>query len=167
MNRRHLLRRLATGPALAGASVMGGHPLFAQPATPPAPRGLPPIRIKDIQVVLTAPNGIRLVLVKVLTSEPDLYGWGCATFTQRALVVQTAVEQYLKPFLIGRNVDEIVLVSDEEMHEAARWLWFEFGIAADLSGAASVAALKAKRLSLSPTAHVCAIICGAGTDAVA
>src|SRR5213078_3641558 len=30
-----------------------------------------------------------------------------ATFTQRALVVQTALEQYLKPFLIGRNVDEI------------------------------------------------------------
>ena len=34
-------------------------------------------------------------------------GWGCATFTQRALVVQTAIDQYLKPFLIGRNVDEI------------------------------------------------------------
>ena len=32
---------------------------------------------------------------------------GCATFTQRALVVETAIEKYLKPFLIGRNVDEI------------------------------------------------------------
>src|SRR5215216_6096671 len=30
-----------------------------------------------------------------------------ATFTQRALVVETAIEKYLKPFLIGRNVDEI------------------------------------------------------------
>ena len=45
--------------------------------------------------------------MKVVTSEPGLVGYGCATFTQRALVVQTAVEQYLKPFLIGRNVDEI------------------------------------------------------------
>jgi mannonate dehydratase len=45
--------------------------------------------------------------VKVLTSEPGLYGWGCATFTQRALVVKTAVDDYLRPFLIGRNVDEI------------------------------------------------------------
>jgi mannonate dehydratase len=45
--------------------------------------------------------------VKVETTEPGLVGWGCATFTQRALVVQTAIEQYLKPFLIGRNVDEI------------------------------------------------------------
>jgi mannonate dehydratase len=46
-------------------------------------------------------------VVKVETTEPGLVGWGCATFTQRALVVETAIEKYLKPFLIGRNVDEI------------------------------------------------------------
>ena len=74
---------------------------------PAAPRGLPAIRIKDIQTILTAPNRIRLVVVKVVTDQPGLYGWGCATFTQRALVVQTAIDQYLKPFLIGRRVDEI------------------------------------------------------------
>ena len=56
---------------------------------------------------MTSPNNIRLVVVKVETTEPGLVGWGCATFTQRALVVQTAVDQYLKPFLVGRNVDEI------------------------------------------------------------
>src|ERR1700758_96107 len=65
------------------------------------------VKIRDIKTILTAPNGIRLVIVKVETTEPGLVGWGCATFTQRALVVQTALEQYLKPFLIGRNVDEI------------------------------------------------------------
>jgi mannonate dehydratase len=70
-------------------------------------KGLPPLRITDIKTILTAPNGIRLVIVKVTTSEPGLYGLGCATFTQRAYVVQTAVEQYLKPFLLGRNADEI------------------------------------------------------------
>jgi len=43
----------------------------------------------------------------VMTSEPGLYGLGCATFTQRAYVVQTAVDKYLKPFLVGRDVDEI------------------------------------------------------------
>jgi len=48
-----------------------------------------------------------LVIVKVSTTEPGLYGLGCATFTQRALVVQTAVEKYLKPFLVGRDVDQI------------------------------------------------------------
>ena len=60
-----------------------------------------------MQTILTAPNRIRLVVVKVVTDQPGLYGWGCATFTQRALVVQTAIDQYLKPFLIGRRVDEI------------------------------------------------------------
>src|SRR4026208_1352027 len=49
----------------------------------------------------------RRVVGRVETAEPGLVGWGCATFTQRALVVETALEKYLKPFLIGRNVDEI------------------------------------------------------------
>ena len=69
--------------------------------------GTAPVKIRDIKTILTAPNRIRLVIVKVETTEPGLVGWGCATFTQRALVVQTALEQYLKPFLVGRNVDEI------------------------------------------------------------
>ncbi|MGV3515483.1 enolase C-terminal domain-like protein [Luteitalea sp.] len=108
MNRRDVLRKLAAAPAMAGATLATGREVLAQvPAVPPAPRGLPPIRIRDIQVVLTAPNGIRLVVVKVITDQPGLHGWGCATFTQRALVVQTAIDQYLRPFLVGRRVDEI------------------------------------------------------------
>lgn len=65
------------------------------------------IRIRDVRVILTAPDGIRLVVVKIETTEPGLFGLGCATFTQRPLVVQTAIEQYLRPFLIGRDVDDI------------------------------------------------------------
>ncbi len=66
--------------------------------------------------------------------------------------------------IVRRNVDEIVLVTDEEMEQAARWLWFEFGLAADLSGAASVAALLSDRYRPPEGAHVCALVCGAGTD---
>lgn len=68
-------------------------------------------------------------------------------------------------FEIARaNVDEIVLVSDDEMETAARSLWFEFGIAADLSGAASVAVLQSGRASFAQGARVCALVCGAGVD---
>ena len=87
---------------LAGALAPGASATFEQ-----AVRGTGPVKIRDIKTILTAPNRIRLVVVKVETTEPGLVGWGCATFTQRALVVQTAIDEYLKPFLIGRNVDEI------------------------------------------------------------
>eukprot|EP00913_Durusdinium_trenchii_P028415 g26643.t1 len=43
----------------------------------------------------------------VQTNEPGLYGLGCATFTQRPRTVQTAVDDYLKPFLVGKNPLEI------------------------------------------------------------
>ena len=72
----------------------------------PIPRSanhLPPLKITDVRAILTAPAGIRLIVVKVTTSEPGLYGLGCATFTQRARVVQTAVDEFLRPFLIGKN----------------------------------------------------------------
>lgn len=69
--------------------------------------GLPPLKITDVKVITTAPNRIRLVVVKVYTDQPGLYGVGCATFTQRPLAVVTAVEQYLKPFLIGKDPDQI------------------------------------------------------------
>jgi len=66
-----------------------------------------PVTITNVRTILTAPAGIRLVVVRVDTSEPGLYGLGCATFTQRPLTVATAVDEYLRPFLIGRPADEI------------------------------------------------------------
>jgi mannonate dehydratase len=68
---------------------------------------LPPVTITDVRAICTAPDGIRLVIVKVETSDAGLWGVGCATFTQRPLAVVTAIEQYLKPFLVGRNPDDI------------------------------------------------------------
>src|SRR5688572_32301384 len=66
-----------------------------------------PVTITNIRTILTAPNRIRLVVVKVDTSEPGLYGLGCATFTQRYLAVRAAVAEHLRPLLIGREVDRI------------------------------------------------------------
>src|SRR5262245_46058228 len=72
-----------------------------------AQQGMSPLRITDVKTILTAPANIRLVVVKVLTNEPGLYGLGCATFTQRARAVETAVDKFLKPFLIGKDVTRI------------------------------------------------------------
>ncbi len=111
MNRRNLLQSLS---AAGAASLLGSKEALAKALAPkPVPgyaqatKGLPALKITNVKTILTAPNRIRLVVVKVETSEPGLVGWGCATFTQRALVVKTAIDEYLAPFLKGRNVDEI------------------------------------------------------------
>lgn len=65
------------------------------------------ITITGVRAILTQPGASRLVIVKVTTSEPGLYGLGCATFTQRAFAVEAAIERHLAPFLIGRDVDRI------------------------------------------------------------
>ena len=68
--------------------------------------------------------------------------------------------------VVRRHLDDLVLVEDDDMLEAARWLWFELGIAADLSGAAGVAALRTGKAEVPPGSRVCALICGAGSEAL-
>ena len=64
-------------------------------------------------------------------------------------------------------IDGIVLIEDEAMVEAARWLWSELGVAADLSGAAAIAALQAGAVSFKAGQSVCALVCGAGPEGIA
>jgi mannonate dehydratase len=113
LNRREAVRLLGAG----GAGLLG---LFgslgasaASPGkhgdreTPNYARGMPPLKIKSIKAIATAPQGSNLVMVKVETTEPGLYGIGCATFTQRAEVVVTAINNYMGDFCIGKDVDNI------------------------------------------------------------
>ncbi|MEK3917391.1 enolase C-terminal domain-like protein [Paenibacillus sp. FSL H7-0331] len=65
------------------------------------------ITIRDVKTIMTAPEGINLVVVKIETSEPGLFGLGCATFTQRYLSVASVIDNYMKPFLIGKDVQRI------------------------------------------------------------
>jgi threonine dehydratase len=68
--------------------------------------------------------------------------------------------------IVQKTVEEIVLVTDEEMREAARWLWLELGIAVELSGAASVAAWLSGKVRVRAEESVCGLICGAGSEGV-
>jgi mannonate dehydratase len=76
-------------------------------AAAPLLRGMAIPKIKDVSVITTAPAGVRLVIVKVTTDQDGLYGYGCATFTQRAELVVEAVNRYLKPLVLGRPADAI------------------------------------------------------------
>ncbi|NBH16253.1 starvation-sensing protein RspA [Clostridiaceae bacterium] len=78
------------------------------------------VKIQDIKVICTAPEGINLVVVKVETSEPGLYGLGCATFAYRHLAVKLVVEEYLRPLLSGRCVEDIEDLW-QLMHQNGYW----------------------------------------------
>ena len=68
--------------------------------------------------------------------------------------------------IIRNQVDQIVLVSDEEMRTAARWLWFEMGVGAELSGAAAIAAIQAGKVDLPKDSTTASVICGVGDDGI-
>lgn len=65
------------------------------------------VRIRDIKAFITAPGSKNLVVVKIETDVPALYGLGCATFTQRCKAVVTVIRQYLRSLLLGRAVNNI------------------------------------------------------------
>ena len=86
------------------------------------------------------------------------------TVTTRANTLAPRRTEPINFELIRQYVDDVVLVSDGEMTAAAQWLWFEMGVAAELSGAATVAALLSDRYRLPRDRVGCALVCGAGTD---
>lgn len=112
MKRRELLR--AAGPALLlnqGSALSAGSAQQYVQAT----RGLPPLKITNVKTFLTSPPypnfgeyaQTRLVVVKVETNEPGLYGVGCASFCFRPAAVAVSIDKYLKPFAIGKDPDQI------------------------------------------------------------
>ena len=101
MNRRSFLT------TAAGAVALSRRQAAAQDAAQRATRATPSPKIKDVQVIATAPAGSRLTVVKIVTDQDGLYGYGCGTFTQRAELVNLAVTNYLRPFLLGKPADRI------------------------------------------------------------
>lgn len=78
-------------------------PPWTEPAGP---------RITRVRTVLTAPEGVTLVVVRVETDVDGLYGLGCATFTQRAHAVRTAIDEYAGPLVVGRDVSDITDIAE-------------------------------------------------------
>ncbi|TLV02136.1 enolase C-terminal domain-like protein [Dyadobacter luticola] len=115
--RRNALKMLGTGSAAGLFGLLGG-PSRAEArehyTTPDYQKGMAPVKIKSVKAIVTAPQGSNLIVVKVETTEPGLYGLGCATFTQRAMVVIPAINVYLNEFCAGKDVDNI-----EDMWQAA------------------------------------------------
>src|SRR5260221_4415138 len=90
------------------------------------PEALPPwpsrdkLRVTAVRAVVTAPEGLPLVVVRVDTSEPGLHGLGCATFTQRYAAVAAAVDEHLAPLVIGRHPADIEDVT-RLIHYSSYW----------------------------------------------
>ncbi|HWU53955.1 MAG TPA: enolase C-terminal domain-like protein [Rhizomicrobium sp.] len=103
-------RRQFFGAAMASgaaAALLATKEAHAQDASARAARGMPSPKIRDVSVIECAPQGVRLTVVKITTDQAGLYGYGCATYTQRADLVKPAVEKYIRPFLIGKPADRI------------------------------------------------------------
>ncbi len=111
MNRRDFFRMAGASTAygLASPTAHGlASPMMkAEAQAAKATRGMMAPRIRDISVIECEPAGVRLTVVKITTDQDGLYGYGCATFTQRADLVKPAVEKYLKPLLLGKTTDRI------------------------------------------------------------
>lgn len=77
-------------------------------------------KITNIKTIITAPEDINLIVIKVETDEPGLYGLGCGTFAYRENAVKCVVDDYLKPLLVGRDVNNIEDLW-HLMHNNAYW----------------------------------------------
>ena len=98
-------RRLLQAAGLAGAAMLAA-PGPRGAAQTAARRGMRPVKIRTVRVLLTQPAS-PLVIVKVETDEPGLYGIGCATHQERPWAVAAAIEKHIGPYVLGRNCDEI------------------------------------------------------------
>lgn len=116
---------VALSDALLG-SKRGSAALLSDAASPNAwpaadsPRGLPPLKITDVRVIVTRPDDTNYVIVKILTSEPGLYGVGDATFDGTELAVVEFLEKYVTPLLIGRDPEQIEDTWDY-LYQAPYW----------------------------------------------
>lgn len=112
-SRRAALQYVGLGGAIGAAAMLPAAALGNVPENDAAERranGMPSPKIRDIVVIpVPGPNGIDAsnLLVKVLTDQQGLHGYGDASLCFRSKAVRVMVEDYLKPLLIGKPTDRI------------------------------------------------------------
>src|SRR4051794_32169583 len=73
-----------------------------------AAKGLPPLKIAEVRVIPTGAGGnYQWVFLKIVTSEPGLYGVGSASNVNQAPAIVTAIKEQYAPFWIGKDPDRI------------------------------------------------------------
>lgn len=98
IQRRQFGKSLLAAPALAAA----------EQQIEQRSNGLPGLTIRDAKVITTSGGGrYRWVFLKLITSEPGLYGIGSANNNYQAEAVITALEKNLIPWLIGKDASRI------------------------------------------------------------
>ncbi|MCC6392155.1 MAG: starvation-sensing protein RspA, partial [Bryobacterales bacterium] len=108
MKRRDLWKPILAAPAMSAA---------AQQQEQRATRGLPPLTITGFKVITTSGGGnYHWIFLKLLTSEPGLYGIGSAGNHFQPFAVAAALEKHLGPWLIGKQVDRI-----EDLWQSAQY----------------------------------------------
>jgi mannonate dehydratase len=93
IGRRRFLASLFAAPLSAAAQAAGSR----------TPRDL---KITDVKVVVTNPGKSALgnyVLVKIVTNQPGLFGWGDCTCSGSELAVAKFLDEHMKPGMLGRN----------------------------------------------------------------
>ncbi|MBL4844433.1 MAG: pyridoxal-phosphate dependent enzyme [Planctomycetes bacterium] len=132
--------------AVGGGGLIGGCARAIKAARPEAkvigvePRG--------------APTLSQSLAANALVTLPEI------TTRAGSLAPRRSAELNLK--LARQFVDEVVLVSDEELEAGVAWLRSELGVAAELGGAASLAAVLSGRFVPPREGPTCLVICGAG-----
>jgi threonine dehydratase len=116
--------------------------------------------------------------IKVIGVEPEgaptlkesVAAGHCVELAEIKTAAGTLAPKKSDPFnleIIKQTVDAIVLVTDDEMRAAAKFLLAEVGVGAELSGAAAMAAmLSTGRIDRRGAKHPCVLVCGSGDDAL-
>src|SRR5665213_1927878 len=107
MKRRDLFKAVPAAAAAGITAAMSGPGPLAAAAETARRGGMPPLKITNVKVIATAPSNSNWTIVKVETSEPGLYGLGSATHQEIPQAAQAYIETRLKPFVVGKNCDEI------------------------------------------------------------